>query len=412
MPSSKSHTVRAVMFGLLAEGTSTIRDPLDSGDTRAAVDAAQGLGATVEIGDVWHVQGVAGKVQAPGDVIDVRNSGTTLYIAMSAAALCNAGWTVFTGDAQIRRRPADRLIEALKELGAQAFSTRGNGCAPLVVGGPLRGGRTMIECPTSQYLTSLLMSTPLAEADTDIAVPLLHEHPYVRMTLRWLDELGIQYEASESLDRFRIPAGQGYRAFDRQVPADFSSATFFLCAAAITDSDVLLQGLDMQDTQGDKAVIDYLRAMGASIEETPEGLRVRGGALHGADLDLNATPDALPAMAAAACYAKGVTRLQNVPQARQKETDRIAVMCQELGKLGARVRELPDGLEIEESPLQGGTARGHDDHRVVMALSLAGFAARRAVVVDSAEAIAVTVPDFADKMAALGARIQMREATA
>ncbi len=409
IPSSKSHTVRALFFALLADGESVIRNPLASADTHAALSAVQAFGAGVETtATEWRVRGLGGTVDPPENVIDVCNSGTTLYIGLGVGALCN-GQAVFTGDDQIRRRTAENLIAALNDLGAQASSTRGNGCAPLVVGGPLRGGETSIVCPTSQYLTSLLIAAPLAEADSRISVPLLHERPYVRMTLAWLEELGAQVDADENLTTFQVPGRQSYRPFRKTMAGDFSSATFFLCAAALAGEDVLLRGLDMSDPQGDKAVVDYLRAMGADIREEEAGLRVRGGDLTGADLDLNATPDALPAMAATACFARGTTRLRNVPQARMKETDRIAVMAKELGALGATVRELDDGLEIDESPLMGGAVHGHGDHRVVMSLSIAGCRADGPVVVDTAEAAAITFPDFPERMASLGAKIQVIE---
>jgi 3-phosphoshikimate 1-carboxyvinyltransferase len=413
MPGSKSHTVRALFFGLLAEGESRIRRPLASRDTLAARSAIEGLGARVREADSdWIVTGTAGAPQAPETVLDVQNSGTTLYIALAAAALVRTGETVFTGDAQIRRRSAANLLHAIRDLGGRAISTRRNGCAPIFIGGPLAGGATRIECPTSQYLTSLLMACPFAQGESRIEVPLLHEAPYARMTLRLLEELGLEAEADAGLSSFRVPGGQQIAAFDKRIPADFSSATFFLCAAALSagsepGESVLLEGLDLSDSQGDKAVVGYLRAMGARIDEAPEGLRVRGSALHGVELDLNATPDALPAMAVTACFAEGETRLLNVPQAREKETDRIAVMAKELTALGGTLEELPDGLVIRGGGLRGGAAHGHDDHRVVMSLAVAGLASETPVRVDTAEAVEVTFPTFVETMQALGADLEL-----
>ena len=407
MPGSKSHTIRALVIASLAEGTSTIREPLASLDTEACVRVCRGLGAQIRSEartPNWEVTGTGGKLATPDNVLDVGNSGTTLYVTLSTAAL-GRGWTVFTGDEQIRSRPAGPLLDALLVLGADAFSTRGDGRAPIVVRGPLRGGRVAIECPTSQYLTSLLLNCPLAEGDTTIEVPLLHEQPYVEMTLAWLDGQGIRYER-DGFRRFHVPGGQSYKPFDRAVPADFSSATFFLCAAAITGADVTLLGPDRSDTQGDKAVVDYLAAMGAEVEWLPNGVRIRGRELKGTELDLNATPDALPAMAVTACFASGETRLVNVPQARIKETDRIAVMRQELTKMGARIEERPDGLVIQGGGLRGAVVDGHADHRVVMALAVAGMAASGRTEITTAEAAAVTFPGFVDLMAGLGAKIR------
>lgn len=405
IPGSKSHTIRALVIATLADGVSELRAPLDSLDTQACVGVCRALGAEIELGGEWRIAGTGGKPKCPDNVIDVANSGTTLRIALTLAAL-GEGWTVFTGDEQIRARPAGPLLEALRGLGAQAFSTRGNGCAPIAVRGPLRGGRVGIACPTSQYLTSLLIGCPLAEGDTEIEVTELNEAPYVEMTLGWLDRQGIRYERDE-LRRFRMCGGQSYGAFQRAIPADFSSATFFFVAAAVTGSEVTLLGLDRGDTQGDKAVLDVLAAMGAEVEwQADGGVRVRGGELKGGEFDLNATPDALPALAVAGCFASGETRLVNVPQARIKETDRIGVMREELTKMGASVEELPAGLVVRGGGLKGASVDGHGDHRVVMALAVAGLAAEGRTEVAGAEAAAVTFPNFVELMQSLGARIE------
>ncbi len=410
VPGSKSHTVRGVFFASLADGASILTKPLDSLDTQAAVVTCRALGAEVETDadGGWEVRGFAGQPCVPDDVVNVMNSGTTLNIALSVAALAN-GHTVFTGDEQIRRRPCGPLLLALSRLGAEAFSTRGNQCPPIVVGGKLLGGSTALKATSSQYLTSLLISAPLADNDTEIKVLELNERPYVLMTLDWLERLGIECGRDESLTHFNIPGGQAYHPFNRDIPADFSSATFFLCAAAITGGDVHLTGLDMTDSQGDKAVVEMLRTMGARIEECEDGLAASGGTLKGAELDLNATPDALPALAVTACFAEGETKLVNVPQARIKETDRISVMCRELGRMGANITELEDGLVIRGGPLEGTDVSGHGAHRVVMALALAGMGASGTTRVATAESAAVTFPNFVELMQTLRANIETTE---
>jgi 3-phosphoshikimate 1-carboxyvinyltransferase len=406
IPASKSHTIRALVIAMLADGTSEIGNPLDSLDTRAAVGAVKAFGAGFrEDAGTWTVEGIAGEVKSPDDIVNVEDSGTTLYFVMSAAALAR-GATVLTGDASIRTRPAGPLISALNDLGADVFSTRGNGCPPIVVRGPMRGGHTRIRAVSSQYLSSLLISCPLAEGDTEIEVTELNEAPYVRMTLDWLSRRDIACECEE-LRRFRVPGRQRYHAFRRQMPGDFSSATFFLVAAAVTDSDVTLLGLDMTDPQGDKEVVNMLKGMGATVVTGTNEIRIRRGELKGAEFDLNATPDALPAMAVAGALAEGETRLVNVAQARIKETDRIRVMAEELGKMGADITERPDGLVIRGSKLKGAHVNGHHDHRVVMALAVAGLAAEGETVIDTAESAAVTFPNFVELMENLGARIRI-----
>ncbi len=409
IPGSKSHTIRAVAVSALAEGESRIDQPLASADTLAAVEAYQALGAEVRIEPhAWHVRGTAGRLKAPANVIDVKNSGTTLRVAVGSAAGLSNGLAVFTGDHQIRRRPLGPLAASLNDLGANVTSTLANGCAPVVVGGRLRGGRTSINAVTSQFLSSLLMAAPLGESTSEIDVPVLNEQPYVHITLDWLARCGIELTRDE-LRHFSVPGGQTYKPVQVRVAADFSSATFFLAAGALGDNDVTCRGLDFNDPQGDKAVVDYLRAMGAKVEIGPEGVRVRGGQLTGCELDMNATPDALPMMAVVGCFARGTTRLVNVPQARLKETDRIAVMAAELGRMGARITELPDGLVIEESSLHAASVGGHDDHRVVMALAVAGACLEGRTQIDTAEAMAVTFPTFVECMHALGAKLHTED---
>ena len=409
VPASKSHTIRAVCIASLADGVSEIRNPLAAADTLAAVRGCRAFGAEITEGENWAVRGIGGDLRTPDDVVDVGNSGTSLYILMGMAALCD-GWTIFTGDHQIRGRPAMPLIEALNNLGAQVFSTRGNGAAPIAMRGPMTGGHTDLDgSKTSQYLTGLLISCPLAEKDSLIRPRNVIEQPFIEMTLGWLVEQGIAVERQD-FEEFRIRGRQSYHAFSKRIPGDFSSATFFLCAAAITGSELVLGGLDMGDTQGDKAVVRMLADMGAEVDQVGDGVRIRGGRLRGGEFDLNATPDALPALAVTACFAEGTTKLVNVPQARLKETDRIRVMREELTKMGGIVEELPDGLIIHGSKLHAARVHGWSDHRVVMALAVAGLACEGETIIDTAEAIEVTFPNFVELMSRAGAKISITEA--
>ena len=405
VPGSKSHTIRGLLLGALAEGTSVLRRPLRSSDTSSCVDACTALGARIDMttDDAWRITGTDGAPRAAEHTVDVGNSGTTLFLAMSVAALAG-GDTEFTGDAQIRSRSATPLLDALRTLGARAEARGENGCAPLLVGGGLHGGHVTIECPTSQYLSSLLIGCPLAQGDTAIDVPLLNEEPYVRMTLAWLDRVGARYEAPPDLRHVEVAGGQSYRAFDCAVPGDFSSATFLLAAAAVTRSRIFLRGLDMQDVQGDKAVVGMLAQMGCEVATEPDGVWISGpDELQGGEFDLNATPDALPAMAVVGAVARGETRLVNVAQARLKETDRIAVTARELARMGADVQERPDGLVVKGSNLHGAEVHGYGDHRMVMALAVAGLAADGETVIDTAESVDVTFPDFVALMSQIGA---------
>jgi len=394
IPASKSHTIRALLIATLAHGESEIIHPLESADTRSCLEVCRLLGAQItEVKDRWFVKGVSGHPQVPQDVLNTGNSGTTLYLALSAAALAS-GYSVFTGDEQIRRRPVDQLLKALRELGAEAFSTRNNGLPPVVVRGPIKGGKASLHCPTSQYLSSLLLGCPLAQGTSEIEVLSLNERPYIAMTLQWLKEQDIKLEYNANYTRFLIPGHQSFKPFSREIPADFSSATFFACLAAIKKTSLTLVGLDLNDTQGDKAVFEMLKKMGAEVSVCGNQITITGRRLQGQVLDLNATPDAVPALAVTACFAEGCTELVNVAQARLKETDRLKVMKTELTKMGAKIEERPDGLVIEGTDLKGCRVNGHSDHRVVMALAIAGLAATGPTVIETAEAAKVTFPNF------------------
>ena len=407
IPGSKSHTIRAVVIAGLAEGESVIETPLVSADTCSAAAGMQALGARVDHSDPtrWLVSGCGGTPRAGPAAVDVGNSGTTLRVLLGTASLLRDGSVRLTGDEQIRRRPAKPLADALTALGADVASVHANGCAPFDVRGRLRGGETSVECVTSQYLTSLLLACPLADGDSVIRVPVLNEAPYVQVTLDWLaaQRLDVQHE---KMRMFRIRGGQAYTPFSRPVPADFSSATFFFGAGALPGNRVTCLGLDMQDSQPDKAVVEYVRRMGAAVHVDGKRVTVAAQRLEGTEFDLNETPDALPLMTVLGCLARGETALRNVAHARIKETDRIAVMAGELRKMGADIRELEDGLVVREARLKGATVDGHGDHRVVMALAVAGMAAEGETVVRTAESADVTFPQFAELMAGLGGRIE------
>ncbi|MBN1952011.1 MAG: 3-phosphoshikimate 1-carboxyvinyltransferase [Bacteroidales bacterium] len=403
IPASKSHTIRAVAIATMAQGRSILRNPLESADARSAFRAAMEFGATIreENGD-WIIDGIGGQISKLACFVDVANSGTSLRIFSALASLTNQEIT-FDGDASIRKRPMTPLLSALSNLGVQVKSQ--NEKCPFTVKGPMKGGQTRVNGISSQFLTALLFACPLAEGTSEITVDNLHERPYIEITLDWLRAQGIKFE-QKGLDWFRIPGRQKYTAFDRPIPADFSTATFALCAAAITRSEVLIKGLDFADHQGDKKVFDFLQAMGVELEHTSEGVMVRGRPLKGLDIDMNDTPDALPALAVTACFAEGQTKLYNVAQARLKECDRISAITTELKKMGADIEEFEDGLIVRKSKLKGTQVHGYDDHRMVMSLALAGMGAEGLTEVDTAEAVAVTYPGFFNDFVALGAQMQ------
>ncbi|MGD2035637.1 MAG: 3-phosphoshikimate 1-carboxyvinyltransferase [Bacteroidales bacterium] len=403
IPASKSHTIRAVAVAAMANGTSILHNPLDSEDARSALKAAGEFGARIKVLDgKWIIEGVDGKINKLAGYIDVANSGTSLRIFSALAAQADHDMT-FDGDPSIRQRPMTPLISALQSLGAKVKS-QNNRC-PFTVRGPLKGGSATVDGISSQFVTALLFTAPLTKDDTEIRVKNLHERSYVEITLDWLRSQQIDFE-QDGLEWFKIRGKQKYKAFEKQIPADFSSATFALCAAAVTQSEILIKGLDFGDHQGDKMVFEYLKKMGLEMQHEKEGVRVTGKELNGIEIDMNNTPDALPAMAVVGCFAKGKTRLYNVEQARLKECDRISAIKKELTFMGAKIEELKDGLIIENSKLTGREVHGYNDHRMVMALSIAGLASEGETIVDAAGSVSVTYPSFLTDMTSIGAKIK------
>ena len=389
-PPSKSHTHRAVLLASLANGTSTVKNPLLSDDCLATIGACGKLGAQIEVGEEVRITGVDGRPHAPGSGIDVGGSGTTLRLLTAVCALCE-GETVLTGDASVQARPIGPLLRSLMELGAErAESLGGNGRPPVAVMGKMKGGETAIEGSSSQFLSGLLICCPLLESDSFIEARHVNSRPYVAMTLEHLERAGVLI-GHEGLDRFRIEGGRSYSPGQYTVPGDHSSAAFLRAAAFVTGSEIRIGGLEEDDIQGDRAITDVIRDMSSGKAR---------------EIDLRDIPDLLPVAAAIGCHAEGTTVLKNVRHARHKESDRISALCSELKKLGATIEERPDGLVVSRSKLKGAAVEGHGDHRIVMALAVAALDAEGSTVIDGAETLSKSYPAFAEDLARLGANIR------
>jgi 3-phosphoshikimate 1-carboxyvinyltransferase len=390
-PPSKSHTHRALILASLAAGTSTIENHLTSDDIRATIEACRKIGAQVETGQVLKVTGVGGKLQTPSSEIDVRNSGTTMRFMTVVAALCD-GTTKLTGDASIRSRPIGPLLRSLTELGAKgAASVKNNGCPPVSITGKMTGGKTCIDGESSQFLSGLLISCPLAEGDCEISVTDLNSRPYAKMTLEHLERAGAKVR-NEELRTFYVSGGQSFKSFQYKIPGDYSSAAFLIVAAKITGSTIKVFGLDQNDTQGDKAIITILGLMRSGNKRW---------------IDLRDTPDLLPVSAVLGCFSDGMTVLKNVPHARSKESDRISSICSELKKMGADIEEAPDGLIVRGSNLKGAKLDGHKDHRIVMALTVAALNAEGKSIINDADTLSTSYPQFVADLVGLGANIKV-----
>lgn len=403
-PPSKSYTHRAILITSLGPGGKVMR-PLLSADTRATISASEAFGAKISLNGDVSITGVSDRPRTPEDVINVLNSGTTLRFCSAVAALTEGA--VLTGDSSIRTRPNGPLLSSLSELGANAFSIRGNGKAPLVIRGRMRGGTAHLSgSVSSQFLSALLIAAPLADADTKIIIEgELKSRPYAEITLDMLADAGLSVEAKPQ--EFFVQGRQSYRMKSYTIPGDFSSASYPLAAAAVTGSEATVKGV-LPSRQGDSAIIDILSRMGARVSWDKEkgDLRIKGGDLQGIEVDASRTPDLVPTIAVLGAVARGKTSVVNAEHVRHKETDRLHAMALELSKMGADIRERPDGLEITGGKLHGAKVHGWHDHRIVMALTVAGFVAGETRI-DTAEAVDVSYPGFFQEMNKLGARVSM-----
>ena len=421
-PPSKSYTHRAITIAALAKKTEILY-PLLSGDTGATINAAKCLGATVTVeqnvkGQKIKVEGCDGIPATPDDVINAENSGTTLRFFTAVSALCD-GAAVLTGDASLRKRPNVPLLTALNELGAGAFSTKGDGTAPLVVKGRLTGGETAIDGSiSSQFISALLIACPLTAKDTYIQANNLSSLPYMSMTTEVLEQAGVEISFSTSSGSndyyFHVAGGRSYDLRRYTVPGDFSSSSYLLAAAAITDSKIKVRNL-FPSAQGDSRIVELLRGMGAAIRWNKEGgvVEVQGAAssgLRAISVDMRENPDLVPTIAVLAAVADGTTEITGVAHLRYKETDRLRFLAEELTKLGARVTEREDGLVIEgrkEKGLNAAKVYSHDDHRLAMSLCIAALATTGGTVVEGADCANISYPSFFTDMRALGADITL-----
>ncbi len=384
-PGSKSITNRALACAALADGVTTIEGALDSDDTRVMVEALRQLGIGIEAD--WEqgrfiVHGCGGRIPNAQADLFVGNSGTTVRFLASLVALGQGEYRL-DGTTRMRERPISDLLDSLHSLGADAISESGTGCPPVLIRARgLSGGKAEVRGDvSSQFLSGLLMAAPYAIDTVELEVRgQLVSQPYIHMTLAVMRSFGIDVAAGD-LRRFVIPRGV-YRAGRYAIEPDASAASYFFAAAAITGGEVTVTGLHRQSLQGDVELIDVLQKMGCHVEERREGIRLRGGALRGIEVDMNAISDTVQTLAAVAVFAQGPTHITSVKHIRHKETDRLHAVTTELRKFGAQVEEFDDGLTITPAPLHGAAIDTYDDHRMAMSMALVGLRVPGVVIRD------------------------------
>jgi 3-phosphoshikimate 1-carboxyvinyltransferase len=406
LPPSKSHTQRAFLFALMAQGICIIKNPLISPDTEAMLSCIEMLGAKIVHKDIKeiHIKGCAGHLCNPSNILDAGNSGLVLrFIGAFLSFLPN--YTVITGDYSIRsNRPAAALIEGIRQLGGFAESLPQNDLAPILIKGPIAPGSIQIDGSCSQAASAFLIACSFLSSPTTITLKNAGEKPFLQMTLSWLDFLGLRY-TEKNLEEFTVLGGGKIDSFEVIIPSDMSSLAFPLAAALVTPSNITFKNLDTSGTQGDAKLISILQNLGAHIGYTPlqKEMNIEGKqSLLGGSLDVNPYIDALPILAVLGCLGKNPLFLTGASIARKKECDRIHCMTQELRKMGAIIEEKEDGMVLFPSSLRGTTLSSHKDHRVAMALTVAALAAEGESTIEDTECIEKTYPHFADDLASLG----------
>lgn len=402
LPPSKSHTLRACLFASMAEGVSTIENYLHSPDTTAMISALRQMGAKIEQHDEKLV--IEGGLKASGPIfIDAQNSGQVLRFVGAVAT--HLGVPVhITGDHSLQtRRPCVPLIDGLCQLGAKASHT--NGHAPITVQGPIYPGKVRLHGQDSQPVSALMIAASLLPGATEIEVLEAGEKPWLQLTLSWLKRMQVDFEEKPG-DRFVVYGRRQLKNFSYRVPGDLSTLAFPLTIALLTESDLVIQGVELQDEQGDKVLVTILQKMGATFELLPHAIRVQGPqTLEGIEIDVNDCIDALPILAVVGAFAKGKTRLFNGAIARKKESDRISAIAQELEKLGANIVQAPCGLTISQSELSGAHLFAHEDHRIAMALSVAALSCKGNSTLAGATAVKKSYPEFFSELRRLGGQV-------
>ena len=402
-PPSKSMAHRAVLCAALADGESRLTGLAHSQDIDATLAAAAALGAQVEAGESWARIAGAAPLQAPAAPVDCCESGSTLRFLIPLAALTGRP-VAFTGRGRLMQRPQSVYQELFASQGLR-FEQEGD---TLTVAGPLRPGCfSLAGDVSSQFISGLLFALPLLDGDSRLRLkPPVESRSYIEMTRAAQSRFGV---ASAWLDEYTlaVPGGQAYRPRDMAIEGDWSQVAF-PAALGVLAGDVTVTGLEPGTLQGDAVILDILRRCGGRAEAVPGGVRFQKSALHGTKIDLADCPDLGPILMALGLLCEGETVIANAGRLRLKESDRIAAMEQELRKLGGQIESDGGTVTIRRSVLHApaGPLWGHNDHRVVMSLTVLAAAAGLPVQIDGAEAVAKSWPGFFAAVRQLGVEVQ------
>ncbi|KTS00021.1 3-phosphoshikimate 1-carboxyvinyltransferase [Pantoea dispersa] len=404
LPGSKSVSNRALLLAALANGTTRLTNLLDSDDVKHMLNALQALGVSYTLSadrTVCEVVGNGGPLRAEQPLeLFLGNAGTAMRPL--AAALCLGEQSVvLTGEPRMKERPIGHLVDALRQGGARIDYLEQTDYPPLRLNGRFTGGEVSVDgSVSSQFLTALLMTAPLAQNDTTITIKgELVSKPYIDITLHLMRCFGVDVE-NQHYQRFVVKGQQQYQSpGDYLVEGDASSASYFLAAAAIRGGTVRVTGIGRNSVQGDIRFADVLEKMGAVIEWGDDYIACTRGALNAIDMDMNHIPDAAMTIATTALFAEGTTLMRNIYNWRVKETDRLAAMATELRKVGAEVEEGHDFIRVTPpAQLQHADIGTYNDHRMAMCFSLVALSDTPVTILDPG-CTAKTFPDYFQQLA-------------
>ncbi len=407
VPGSKSLTQRALIAAALAEGQSTLMGPLASEDTHYTMTALRQIGVRIDDSDplTWIIQGCGGRIQCPHQDIFLGNNGTATRFLTSLVALGQGGFRI-SGSERMAQRPIAPLMAALQGWGGELTSEAGNGCPPLRIEakGLAGGSTTLPEGKSSQYLSSLLLVAPYTQEPAELHVQgTVLSRPYVEMTLAVMADFGIQVEAASELNHFCIPQGC-YSGRDYAVEGDASGASYFWAAAAVTGGKVRVANVPDPSLQGDAGLVPLLARMGCTVSKAEGGICVQGPEyLRALEVDMGNMPDVAPTLAVVAAFAHGTSVINNIEHLRIKECDRLAVMVQNLQKIGAVVEEEADRMIIHgkgKAGLHGAEIPTFEDHRMAMCFAVAGLCIP-GIKIHGEDCVAKSFPDFWQRFAQL-----------
>jgi 3-phosphoshikimate 1-carboxyvinyltransferase len=404
-PGSKSITNRALLMGAIAKGRSVIESALISDDTRYMIGALQHLGYPITLNEPEmriEIDGKGGVIPVKTAELFVGGSGTAMRFLAGFLTL-GKGRFRLDGNARMRERPIGDLIDALRSLGLPIHSELGNRCPPVVIEAEkvFEGGVTRIDASlSSQFVSALLIPSPLWPRGLRLTVDGLAASPFITMTLRLMERAGIHSAVDGNV--ITVPGGQNYRKSHMTVEADASSASYFAAAAVLCGGTVKLVNLKRDSVQGDVGFLDLLQRMGAQVTWKNTSVMVEGtGVLRGLDVDMSATPDMVPTLAVLAPFATSPTRIRNVKFIRHHESDRIHALAVELARLGVKVVEHEDGLTIEPTRPSPAAIETYDDHRIAMSFAIVGLKIPGIRIKDPG-CVSKTYPHFFVDLAALG----------